>query len=61
MGYCGDDVDVYGTPASIACPVACDTCQLGMCFEGTSNKLNACGGWGGQGPPVQEEDNAPDR
>jgi hypothetical protein len=29
MGYCEDDVDAWGTPASVACPVACDSCQLG--------------------------------
>ena len=30
MGWCENDYDVFGIPASVACPVSCDTCSLGM-------------------------------
>ncbi|EKX39485.1 hypothetical protein GUITHDRAFT_154428 [Guillardia theta CCMP2712] len=48
MGYCDDDVDAFGVPASQACPVSCDTCSIGMCFEYTTNEIRSCSGMYGQ-------------
>lgn len=38
-GRCEDDFDIYGVRASLACPVACDTCPLGMCAIPPSTSL----------------------
>uniref|UniRef100_A0A6U2BCF6 ShKT domain-containing protein n=1 Tax=Hemiselmis andersenii TaxID=464988 RepID=A0A6U2BCF6_HEMAN len=44
MGYCESDKDVFGTLASVACPVSCDTCPLGKCYIRDSNTLMQCAG-----------------
>ena len=31
--YCGVDKDIAGIPASVACPVSCGTCGIGLCYE----------------------------
>mmetsp|Transcript_2434 Transcript_2434/g.6605 ORF Transcript_2434/g.6605 Transcript_2434/m.6605 type:complete len:250 (+) Transcript_2434:1293-2042(+) len=44
LGWCDNDHDVFGVPASVACPVSCDTCPLGMCFDIYSNQFSRCFG-----------------
>ena len=44
--YCNDDTDAFGVKASLACPVSCDSCDIGMCFKPASNELAACDGDG---------------
>ena len=46
MGYCNDDKDAFGVKASMACPVSCDSCALGMCFTPSNNDMIACDGDG---------------
>ena len=46
MGYCNDDKDAFGVKASMACPVSCDSCALGMCFTPSNNEMIACDGDG---------------
>jgi hypothetical protein len=46
MGYCDDDRDDFGVLASLACPVSCDSCGIGMCFTASTNELAACDGDG---------------
>jgi len=43
MGYCQDDQDAMGLVAAEACPVACDTCTLGWCYNAMENKVESCG------------------
>jgi len=46
MGYCEEDKDAFGVLASMACPVSCDSCALGMCFQPATNEIAACDGDG---------------
>ena len=46
QGYCNDDKDAFGVKAALACPVACDSCALGMCFKPATNEIAACDGDG---------------
>lgn len=46
MGYCEEDADAFGVKASMACPVSCDSCALGMCFKPATNEMAACDGDG---------------
>ncbi|EKX50599.1 hypothetical protein GUITHDRAFT_161834 [Guillardia theta CCMP2712] len=38
--YCGSDKDIAGVPATVACPVSCGTCGIGLCY--VKEKFKAC-------------------